>query len=70
MSEPAGKVVTYKVIRIFKRGKRMVIKTGLTRAQAEEHCRNPETSSKTATGMVERTLTRNFGDWFDGFEAE
>ena len=50
--------------------KRMIIKTGLTLEEAQEHCRDPETSSSTATGMIEHTLTKNFGPWFDGYEKE
>lgn len=66
MSDP-----TYKVIRMFRdSSKRMVIKTGLTLEEAQAHCRDPETSSSTATGFVEQTLTKNFGPWFDGYEEE
>lgn len=66
MSDP-----TYKVIRMFRdSSKRMIIKTGLTLEEAQEHCRDPETSSKTATGIVEQALTKNFGPWFDGYEEE
>lgn len=62
---------TYKVIRMFRdSSKRMIIKTGLTLEEAQEHCKNPETSSSTATGFVELTLTKNFGPWFDGYEKE
>ena len=62
---------TYKVISLFKDSdKRMVIKTGLSLEEAQAHCRDPETSSSTATGMVEHALTKNFGEWFDGYEEE
>ena len=62
---------TYKVIRMFRdSSKRMIIKTGLTLEEAQKHCRDPETSSKTASGMVELALTKNFGPWFDGYESE
>ena len=62
---------TYKVIRMFRDSKkRMVIKTGLTLEEAQEHCRDPETSSSTATGLTEKMLTRNFGPWFDGYDKE
>ena len=63
---------TYKIIRFFEegRGRRMVIKTGLSLEEAQEHCRDKETNSITASGLVETTLTRNFGRWFDGYEEE
>lgn len=62
---------TYKVIRMFRdSSKRMIIKTGLTLKEAQAHCKDPETSSSTATGIVELTLTKNFGPWFDGYEEE
>jgi hypothetical protein len=60
----------YRVVRFYHDEDREVITTGLTLEQAQAHCRNPETSSRTATGehAVERTRTR--GDWFDGYEEE
>ena len=62
---------TYKVIRFFRDSdKRMVIKTGLTLEEAREHCSDPETSSSTASGIVEIALTKNFGPWFDGYSEE
>ena len=62
---------TYKIIRFFESNKpRMIIKTGLTLEEAKAHCKSKETSSETATGLVEITLTRNFGRWFDGYEEE
>lgn len=64
------KAKTYKVIRFFNNAPNIVIKTGLTLEEAQEHCNNPETSSRTAKGLVEHTLTRNFGQWFDGYEEE
>lgn len=63
--------VTYKIVRMFRdSNKRMIVKTGLSLEEAQEHCRDPETSSRTATGLVEQSLTRNFGPWFDGYEEE
>ena len=61
---------TYKIIRFFNNAPNKVILTGLTLEEAQEHCKNPETSSRTATGLVEHTLTRNLGQWFDGYEEE
>jgi hypothetical protein len=63
---------SYRVIRMFRDDTthNKVIARGLTLEEAQEHCRNPETSSSTATGLVETVLTKNFGPWFDGYEEE
>ncbi len=63
---------TYKIVRYYRTAhpNRRTIKRGLTFAQAQEHCRNPETSSSTATGKVAKARTRRVGDWFDGFVEE
>jgi hypothetical protein len=59
----------YKVVRfyqdegVFPR----VIKTGLTLEEAQAHCRDPETSSVTAT---DKTHEQEFGRWFDGYDSE
>jgi hypothetical protein len=59
----------YRIVRHYFRGGRRVISRGLTRAEAEAHCSNPETSSSTATGPGRR-IARRVGAFFDGFEAE
>jgi len=48
--------MTYRVVRFFKNGCRQLVKTGLTREQAQAHCQHPATAEK--------------GKWFDGFEKE
>ncbi len=60
----------YKIIRHYQRGhfRHRVIETRLTLEQAQEHCRNPETSSRTATSYRARERTRRCGPWFDGYE--
>ena len=60
----------YKVVRFFQRdGKRKrTIKTGLTLEQAQAHCQDPETSSRTATSAKARRYTEANGEWFDGYE--
>jgi hypothetical protein len=58
----------YKIIRFFQFGPPRVIRKGLTRAQALEHCQNPETSSETCTTKPGTTRTKNRGPWFEGFQ--
>jgi len=38
------------------------MKRGLTLEEAQEHCRNPETSGSTCSDLSKR------GQWFDGYE--
>lgn len=61
---------TYKIVRMYFRGGRRTIDTGMTLGEAKAHCGNPETSSRTATSAAARARTRKMGDWFDGFERE
>ena len=61
---------TYKIERHFENGEREVIKTGLTREEAREHCQDPETNSRTATSVEAAELALKRGRWFDGFEEE
>ncbi len=57
----------YKIVRFYQNGTRRTIKTGLTLAEAQAHCRDPETSSRTATSAAAKRRTRRFGPWFDGY---
>lgn len=59
----------YKIVRFFYRDSRKrTIQTRLTLEQAQAHCSNPETSSKTATSAAAKRVTRLHGPWFDGYE--
>lgn len=62
--------MSYKIVRHYLNGNRRTIETGLTLAEAQEHCSNPETSSRTATSAKARAVTRRHGAWFDGFTEE
>lgn len=64
--------MSYRVVRFYYNAgiNRRIIDTGLTLAQAQAHCQDPETSSSTATGKVGRARTRKVGAWFDGYEEE
>ena len=62
--------MNYKIVRMFfdsaKRNR--VIKSGLTLAQAQEHCGDPETSSRTCKTAKKIHYTNTHGAWFDGYE--
>jgi hypothetical protein len=58
---------TYKIVRFYFRGGRRTIDRGMTLEEAQTHCSNPETSSKTST---RRAYTARVGPWFDGYERE
>lgn len=68
----AVKAPTYRIVRTFesKPASRKGLPSGLTLEQAQEHCRDLNTSSSTAwkTSAVERT--KRYGRWFDGYEQE
>lgn len=62
---------SYRVVRLYKDDHpREVIATGLTLEAAQTHCKDPQTSSTTATApdAIARTAAR--GAWFDAYEAE
>ncbi len=54
----------YKIIRCRFNGKNRTIKRGLTLEEAQEHCRDPETSGSTCSDMKKRGL------WFDAYTEE
>ena len=62
-------MATYSVIRYYaaEKHKNKVIKTGLTRDEAKEHCNDKESSSRTATSPESLDHTERYGYWFDGF---
>jgi len=71
-------MTTYKIVRNYFKGMHgdgerpfhRTIKTGLTLEQAQEHCQNPETSSRTCTSAKAKAITRKHGPWFDGYNQE
>jgi hypothetical protein len=62
----------YKIVRMYfnRPGKTRLIETGLTLEQAQEHCGNPETSSRTCTGSAAKARTKRMGPWFDAYESD
>lgn len=62
---------SYRIVRRYLKGhKRRTIARGLTLQEAQEHCRDPETSSRTCTKSANVRRTRLKGPWFDGYERE
>jgi hypothetical protein len=69
-------MTAYKIIRFFygyvpleaERRRPRTIKTGLTLKEAQEHCKNPETSSSTCKLAANVRYTKTHGPWFDGYE--
>ena len=65
-------MTTYCIVRSYfedgVRNKR--IREGLTLEEAQEHCSDPETSSRTYTEDAGIEHTEKYGPWFDGFESE
>lgn len=62
----------YKIVRHYfdgSRGRRTV-QRGLTLAEAQKHCRSPESSSKSAVSSAGRARTRKYGPWFDGYDHD
>ena len=52
----------YNIVRFTFDGYPRIIKRDLTLEEAQEHCRNPETSGSTCSDLSKR------GMWFDGYE--
>jgi hypothetical protein len=60
----------YRIVRFYFRGGRRIIKRHLILADAQAHCKNPQTSSRTCTTAKARAITERVGQWFDGYERE
>jgi hypothetical protein len=62
----------YRIVRMYLKGASRAVRgqDNLTLEEAQEWCRNPETSWKTCQKAenVRRTATR--GAWFDGYEVD
>lgn len=62
--------MTYKIVRCYFKGSKRTIERGLTLEEAQEHCGDPETSSKTCTLPEKHRITRRNGPWFDAYEED
>lgn len=63
---------TYKIVRKFQRSnvEDELIAEGLSLEEAQEHCQDPETSSRTCTSREGRERTEEYGAWFDAYYEE
>lgn len=64
--------MAYKIKRFFQNDniRPKTIRTGLTLEEAQAHCNDPETSSRTAKGAKAKARTKRYGPWFDGYTEE
>lgn len=64
----------YKIVRVYldreKAPNRRVVKRDLTLEEAQAHCKDPQTSSRTCTSRAGKARTRKYGPWFDGYEEQ
>ena len=64
----------YRIVRMYQDFERAplrrVVKRGLTLAEAQAHCKHPETSSRTCKLAKNIARTRQYGAWFDGYELD
>jgi hypothetical protein len=63
---------TYKIVRSFLNEDypSRVIQRGLTLEEAQEWCRDPETSHRTCVKEKNVLRTKLYGPWFDGYDPE
>lgn len=58
----------YKIVRMFLNHPTVLVKKNVSLEEAQKHCGNPETSSKTCTTEEGKDRTEAFGPWFDGYD--
>lgn len=64
-------MTTYRIVRIYQGDHpREHLQGGLTLAEAQAHCSDPETSSGTCTSDVGKRRTAQRGPWFDAYYEE
>ncbi len=63
-------MATYSIVRFFQSQGSETIETDLTLEEAQEHCNDPETSSRTCTSDEGTARTEQYGMWFDGYTEE
>ena len=65
-------MATYKILRFYQASDTPseTVTTGLTFAEAQRHCDDPETSSDTCTSEEGKKRTSEEGTWFEGYTKE
>lgn len=59
----------YNIIRFYQNDRpSKIVKKVYTLEEAQQHCNDPETSSKTATSKDAIAHTKKYGAWFDGYD--
>jgi len=61
---------TYMIMRKYASGNEKTLDTGLTLDEVRAHCKDPETSSRTASTAEAIEHTEQNGPWFDVYEQE
>lgn len=64
--------MSYRIVRHYFNDEipKRTIARGLTLEEAQTHCNDPQTSSRTCTSATGKARTRRLGEWFDGYEQE
>lgn len=61
----------YRIVRIFHGDTpERTVRTGLTLAEAQAHCNDPETSSRTCTTATGKRRTARSGAWFEAYRLD
>ncbi len=68
-SEAAGKLRRYKIVRFYERWPNRLVKKDVSLHEAQLHCQEDESSSKTCKQGRNVSRTRKYGNWFDGYEV-
>jgi hypothetical protein len=61
---------TYRIVRFYQKHENETIVEGLTLDEAQAHCNNPESSSRTCSSRFGMERTKTYGPWFDGYTEE
>lgn len=64
----------YKIVRFYENPNKSTHTvrglTGLYLEEVQKHCKDPESSSKTAVTPAKTKITRKYGNWSEGYEVD